>query len=193
MPPHDIAGSAGLNIDVAQKQMRHAYYDGAPAMLVSGAVWATAGAIAGGGAFGHAVWALFIGGIAIHPLGMLLARLLGRPGGARGNPLDRLAFEATVTMLLCLPLAYALSLQRPAWFFPAMLLIIGGRYVVFASIYGLRLYWACGAALVGVAWLSAIVGLPPASTALAGAAIEAAFAAALFVLARGRGARETAA
>jgi len=175
-----------LNVAHSQAQMRHAYFGGAPGMLVSAAVWAVAGAVAGGGAFTHAVWTLFAGGMAIHPLGLLLARALGRPASAKGNPLDRLALESTITMILALPLAYGLSLQRPDWFFPAMMLVIGGRYLVFASIYGLRLYWACGAVLAAAAYGAAAMRLAPAPAAFAGAAIEAAFALALFALTRGR-------
>ena len=174
-----------MNIERAQEQMRHAYFGGAPGMLVSAAVWAVAGSVASHGAFAQAVWALFIGGMAIHPLGLLLAKLLGRPGGARGNPLDRLAFESTITMILALPLAYAISLQRADWFFPAMLMIIGGRYVVFASIYGLRIYWACGAVLAAAAYGAAAMRLAPAQAAFAGAAVEAAFALVLFARMRG--------
>ena len=171
----------------AQEQMRHAYFGGAPGMLVSAAVWTAAAIVAGGGTFAHAVWTLFVGGMAIHPLGLVLARALGRPGAAKGNPLDRLAFECTITMLAALPLAYAVSLSRPAWFFPAMLLVIGGRYMVFATVYGLRLYWACGALLLAAAWGAAMLRLEPVSAALAGAAIEAAFALVLFTRLRGQG------
>ncbi len=177
-----------MNIARAQEQMRHAYFGGAPGMLVSAAVWAAAGLVASGGAFTQAIWTLFVGGMAIHPLGLLLAKALGRPGGARGNPLDRLAFESTITMILALPLAYAVSLLRAEWFFPAMLLVIGGRYVVFASIYGLRLYWACGAVLATAAYGAAVMRFAPAPAAFVGAAVEAGFAMALFALMRGHAA-----
>ena len=176
-----------MNIARAQEQMRHAWFGGAPGMIVSAAVWAAAGTVAcGGGAdFPHAMWTLFIGGMAIHPLGMLLTKLLGRPGGAKGNPLERLALESTVTMILALPLAWAVAQFRPAWFFPAMMLVIGGRYFVFSTIYGLRLYWACGALLAAAAYVAAVVGLAPAPAAFSGAAIEAVFAVVLFARLRG--------
>ena len=177
-----------MNVARAQEQMRHAYFGGAPGMLVSAMVWAAAGAVATGGAFTQAMWTLFVGGMAIHPLGLLLAKALGRPGGARGNPLERLAFESTITMILALPLAWAVSTLRAEWFFPAMLLVIGGRYVVFASIYGLRLYWACGAVLVAAAYGAAVLRLAPAPAAFAGSAIEAVFALALFARMRGQAA-----
>jgi hypothetical protein len=168
--------------------MRHAYFGGAPGMLVSAAVWTVAAVIAGSGALASAVWALFIGGMAIHPVGLLLAKALGRPGSAKGNPLDRLALESTIAMLAALPIAWMISLTRGPWFFPAMLLIIGGRYVVFATVYGLRLYWACGAVLIAAALLAARLHLDSPLSAAAGAAIEAVFAVVLFLRMRGVGA-----
>jgi hypothetical protein len=57
--------------------------------------------------------------------------------------------------------------------------------VVFASIYGLRLYWACGAVLVAAAWGALVAHLAPAPAAFAGAAVEAVFALVLFAQLRG--------
>lgn len=178
-----------MDIARAQEQMRHAYFGGAPGMLVSAIVWAAAAAVDAGGHFTNAVWTLFIGGVAIHPLGLLLAKLLGRPGSAKGNPLERLAFECTLTMIAVLLPAWMVSVTREAWFFPTMLLIIGGRYVVFATIYGLRLYWVVGALLAGAAWLAIVWHLPSLAAVAAGSAIEAVFAVVLFARSRGQAAQ----
>ncbi|MEH6434674.1 DUF7010 family protein [Massilia sp. DD77] len=165
----------------AQRDMRHAYAGGAPGMLVSSLVWMGAGLVAMTGTAQNAVLALFVGGMLIHPLGMLLARLLGRPGNhAKGNPLGSLALESTVWMLLGFALAYSLSQWRSELFFPAMLLTIGGRYLSFATVYGMRIYWACGAALAAAGFLLAGKGAPMANSAFAGAAIELVFAVAIF-------------
>jgi hypothetical protein len=177
-----------LDFARAQEQMRYAYFGGAPGMLVSAAVWTASAVVAGGGAFTHAVWTLFIGGMAIHPLGLALAKLLGRPGAAKGNPLDRLAFESTIAMLAALPMAWTISLAREAWFFPAMLLVIGGRYVIFASVFGLRVYWACGGLLLAAASMAVGMRLAAPFAAAAGAAIEAAFALVLFTRMRAQAA-----
>ena len=174
-----------MDVARAQEQMRHAYFGGAPGMLVSAGVWATAATILATGSFIHAVWALLIGGMAIHPLGVLLARVLGRPGGAKGNPLDRLALECTVTMIAALLPAWLMAMTREGWFFPTMLLIIGGRYVVFATIYGLRLYWAIGGLLVAMGWMAVAGHLPALAPVAAGAAIEAVFSLVLFARMRG--------
>ncbi len=63
----------------------------------------------------------------------ILGRAHGAPGAALAAPL---------------PIAFAVATRGPDWFFPAMMCVIGGRYLVFQSIYGARIYWACGGVLV---------------------------------------------
>jgi hypothetical protein len=165
--------------------MRSAYLDGAPGVLVSGLVWAVAGCVAVWVSPQRAVWALFIGGAFIHPLAVLLTRLLGCSGRhAPGNPLGPLGMATTFWMIMMLPLAYGVSLLRIDLFFPAMLLVIGGRYFCFHTLYGKRLYWVLGATLALASY--ALIGLN-ASVALggfAGAVIEVVFACVLLAGAR---------
>lgn len=168
----------------AQRDMRFGYYMGAPGILASGLVWLIAGLVALVVSPEGAVLALFMGGMFIHPAGVMLAKLLGRPGGhSRGNPLGMLALEATVLLLLCLPVAYVVSLHRVEWFFPAMLLIIGGRYLTFATLYGLRVYWALGGVLAVTAIVLVATRMPPVTGAFAGGIVELAFAIGLFIIA----------
>ncbi len=172
----------------AQSDMRLAYLSGAPGMLTSAVVWFAAAIAAAFVSPRQAVWVLFIGGGLIHPISILLCKALGRSGKhASDNPLASLALGSTFWMLFCLPLVYGAGLLRIEWFFPAMLLVIGGRYLTLVPLYGLRLYWAVGLTLAGAAYPLAAIGVAPMWSALAGAAIEAVFAAALFVT----GARES--
>ena len=165
----------------AQANMRDGYLNGAPGALVSGLVWLSAGAIAMRVSNQAAVYALLLGGALIFPLGVLLAKLLGRRGGHDAdNPLGRLASEGTFWMLAGIAVAFALSTLRIEWFFPAMLLTIGGRYLTFQTIYGLRLYWVLGASLCGLGIALALVNVPPSTAALAGGFVEVLFAALLF-------------
>ncbi|MDN3919313.1 DUF7010 family protein [Roseateles violae] len=173
------------SLDDAQADMRRSYLSGAPGMLASALAWLVAGAVALWGSPAGAVLALFAGGMLIHPLGVLLCRALGRPGRhAKSNPLGALALESTAWLILGLPLAYAVAQHHMPWFFPAMLLLIGGRYFSFQTLYGLRSYWACGAALALAGYLLAAAKAPPHLAAFAGAAIETAFAAALLLQSR---------
>ena len=169
----------------AQADMRFAYCSGAAGMFVSAVAWLCAAIATAQWAPAKAVWVLFVGGMLIHPVSVVIAKLLGRPGNhAKGNPLGTLAWASTLWLIFSLPLAYAVSLLRLEWFFPAMLLVIGGRYLVFATVFGLRLYWACGLLLAAAAYLLARAEASATLAAATGAAIEAVFAAVLFVLDR---------
>lgn len=103
----------------------------------------------------------------------------------RGNPLGLLALETTVLLLLGFPLAYVVSQAQVSWFFPAMLLVIGGRYLTFATLYGLRVYWACGALLAGAGFLLVAMRAPFSVGAFVGGALEIGFALWIFVTVRG--------
>lgn len=81
----------------------------------------------------------------IHPLGILLSKALKRSGQhQKDNPLSNLALESTLLLFIGLFIAYVVLQIRPHWFFPIMLLMIGGRYIIFSSIYGMRIYWILG-------------------------------------------------
>ncbi len=177
-----------MTVAAAQHDLRFAFVGGAPGMFASAAVWLAAGIVALMDSPRTAVLALFAGGMFIHPVGVLIAKACGRPGAHRaGNPLGALALESTGLMLLVLPLAYVVSLHRIEWFFPAMLLVIGGRYLTFATLYGLRVYWACGGTLAVAAWAVAAAGAAPAAGAFTGAAVETVFAVVISALVRGEG------
>jgi hypothetical protein len=171
---------SGLTLTEAQREMRAAYLGGGPGILVSGTVWFIAGCASLWHSPRQAVWTLFVGGMLIHPLAVLLLKALGRPGThTPGNPLGPLALASTFWMILSLPLAYVASTVNIDWFFPAMLLVIGGRYLTFATIYGTRLYWVFGATLASAAWVLASMHAAPALGAFTGAGIEAVFGAAI--------------
>ena len=123
--------SHATSIADAQREMRFVYYGGAPGMLTSAAVWLTAGIVSLLVSPERAVWTLFIGGMLIHPISILLTKLMGRSGKhSPGNPFGTLAIATTFWLVLSLPLAYAVSLIRIEWLFPAMHLVIGGRYLI---------------------------------------------------------------
>jgi hypothetical protein len=182
--------NSAATIAGAQREMRLAYYGGAPGMLTSAIVWLIAGIFSIRLSPDRAIWALFVGGMLIHPVSQLLTKALGRSArhGA-GNPFGSLALATTFWMILMMPLAYGASRLRIEWFFPAMLFIIGGRYLTFSTLFGTRVYWFCGAALAVAGYLLGRAYASPAFGAFSGAAIEAGFAAAIFLTSR----RETAA
>lgn len=162
-----------MTFEEAQADMRRAYYDGATGIVSSATAWLAAGITAWTSTAQASIAMLLVGGMFIFPLSVALSKGLGRSGAhAKGNPLAPLAASGTVWMLLSIPIAYGAALHRAEWFFPAMLLVIGGRYMTFATLYGLRVYYVLGAALVLAGVALVMTQMPVWIGALAGAAIE---------------------
>lgn len=168
-------------INLAQKDMTMSYANGAIGMLVSGLIWLTSAIVSFQFSDKHAVWTLLIGGMFIHPLSIVICKLMKLSGAhKKGNSLGNLALEGTLFMIMCLPLAFGLSLQHTEWFFQGMLLIIGGRYLTFASIYGNRIYWIVGAILGLSAYMLFSFKIQSFGSALTGSLIEIVFG--IFIL-----------
>jgi hypothetical protein len=169
----------------AQLDMSRAYLHGYPGVVVSGIIWFISGLTAIFYSPERAVWTLLIGGVFIFPVSVILNRVLGTSGThASNNPLGRLAMEGTVFMLICMPLAYMLSFQQVEWFFQGMLVIIGGRYLTFSTLYGTRFYWVLGIGLIAAAFLLFAFNAPSNISAIAGAAIEITFGVFMLISAR---------
>ena len=171
-----------LSIADAQRDMREAYYGGATGAVSSATAWLIAAIVATRVDATAGMWTLIFGGMLIFPVSVLLDRLLGRSGDhSKDNPLAPLAWEGTIWMLLTIPLAIGASYYKEEWFFPAMLLIIAGRYLTFATLFGMKIYWAFGATLAVAAIPLVVFEAPAAAGALAGASIEYIYGIAIFM------------
>ena len=149
-----------LTLPQLQAQMRAGYGSGWTGIAASALAWAVAAGVAWQGSAQHAITALLAGGVLIFPASLVLGKLLHLPcHHPKGNALGSLAGASTFWLIFCLPIAWLLGQQQPAWFFAAMLLVIGGRYLVFASVYGLT-----------------ALSMPAAVIATTGAIVELAFA-----------------
>ena len=169
----------------AQREMRFAYYGGAPGMLTSATVWLAAAIVSLVASADRGVWVLLIGGALIHPVSVLLLKAIGRSGKhSPGNPLGSLALATTFWLVLSCVLAYAVSRLHIEWFFPAMLLVIGGRYLTFSTIFGTRLYWVCGAALILAGYALWRFNAEPAQAAFTSAILETVFAISILATSR---------
>ena len=166
-----------MTISEAQVDMRTGYFSGATGILASALAWSVAAGVAVSNSAQSAVWALLVGGMFIYPVGVLICKLFGARGThTKGNPLGQLAGASTFWLIFCLPVAYVVGLQHSSWFFSAMLLIIGGRYLVFATLYGMRLYWALGLTLAAAGFALTILNASAHVVAIVGAGLEAVFA-----------------
>lgn len=171
-----------MDFKEAQKNMRHAYLDGATGIFTSGLVWLIAGIIAMKGSVMTSLYVFFFGGMLIFPLSILFSKLLKRSGKHnKENPLGSLAMESTVLIFIGLFVAYTVYISVGDWFYSIMAMIIGGRYLMFQSIYGLKLYWVLGLAFIAIGVLTMVLLQDLHIAAIAGGVLEILFS--FFVLA----------
>ena len=169
--PNSIGGNR--NVDEAQKEMRHAYYGGGPGVLISGLIWLITGILSYFLTAQMTILIFFFGGMLIHPLGLVASKLLMRSGKHdKHNPFGKLAMESTILLFVGLFIAYSVFQLNPNWFFPIMLMIIGARYLVFQTIYGLKLFWVLGMILIVAGFVSMRLDLPFQIPAVLGGVIE---------------------
>lgn len=160
-----------------QHEMRHAHYDGAPGVLVSGLVWIAAALVCYQLGINKAVWTLLIGGAFIYPMSLLVTKAMGRPAKtSKDNALNQLGMASTIWLILCCAMAYGLFLLKPELFFPAMMATIGSRYLIFASMYGRSIFWVMGVSLIVAANLVLFLAITPVVAAGLGGLIEVLFA-----------------
>jgi hypothetical protein len=166
----------------AQLDMRAGYYGGAPGVIASGTAWFSAGLVALLVSPWAGILTLIFGGMLIFPVSVLLCKVIACAGKhQKGNPLAPLAIAGTIWMVLSIPIAVAAALFRIELFFPAMLLVIGCRYLTFPTLYGTRTYWAFGAVLIAAGLALGLLRGSVYLGALSGALIEYAFGTALFI------------
>jgi hypothetical protein len=176
-----------MNFKDAQQDMRQSYFGGASGVIVSGVVWLIAGIAALVTTERISVMSLFLGGMLIHPLAIVISKALKRSGKPKKeNPLSALSLESTFLLFFGLFIAFAVFQIRPNWFYPILLLIIGGRYLIFSSIYGMRIYWILGMILALSGIVSIYLDLTFCKGAFIGGITEVVFACIVFYLENSR-------
>jgi len=139
-----------MTVDEAQRELRREFYGGFFGQLVSGLLWLVSAALATWGTPRRAMVALVVGGFFIFPLTTLLLRMSGRrPSLSAGNPLGQLGWQVAFVLPLSLPLVAAVSLYKISWFYPAFMVALGAHYLPFTFLYGMRMFIALSAILVG--------------------------------------------
>jgi hypothetical protein len=166
-----------------QKDMRVAYVGGATGVLVSGVVWITAGIVDVYSTKEISILTFFLGGMLIYPLGVVITKFFKRTGKHhKDNPLAFLAFESTAILFIGLFIAYSVFQIEKQWFYSIMLMIIGARYLVFQTIYGMKAYWFLGLLLTGLGMVCLISNQPFHISAFIGGIIEIIFCGVLIKL-----------
>lgn len=148
-----------MSIADAQREVRTVFRGGAMGQFVSGFLWLGSAALATYSTPRHAILLLILGGFFIFPLTTLGLRLLG--GAWRlgtGNPLNGLGMQVAFMLPLCLPVVGAAAMYRLEWFYPAFMVVLGAHYLPFIFLYGMPMFGALGAVLVGGGVILAHVG-----------------------------------
>lgn len=162
-----------MDFKAAQQDMRTAYISGSTGVFVSGLMWVLAAIASVHLSLKTSIFVLFFGGMLIHPLSTLLDKALKYSGKhTKDNPLGKLAIESTAILLIGIMIALAVAQIKPEWFFLILLLVIGGRYLLFSTLYGLSLFWVLGGLLVIISVTSYQLKLPIHYAIFAGGFIE---------------------
>jgi hypothetical protein len=175
-----------MDISEAQADVRRVYRAGFPGPAVSAVVWAVANAVFVWGSATTGMVVLFVGGMLIFPLTTLVLKVMGGPASLpKGHPSTSLAMQSAFTVPFGLLVALVLGAYEPALFFPASLIIVGAHYLVFVSLYGMRLFAVLAGVLIALGTL--VLFLLPSLGSISGwlsAAVFAIFAVILFRAAR---------
>ena len=139
-----------MEISAAQRDVRTAYFGGFAGQLVSSAVWFASAAAATWISARAGILVLAVVGTMIFPFTRLLLRVMGRPVTLpKTHPMNALAMQVTFTLPLTFPLIYAATVHHLYWFFPAFSIAVGAHYLPFMFLYGMPLFGALAAVLVG--------------------------------------------
>ena len=146
-----------MRIADAQREMRTRYVGGFYGQLVSGLLWLLSAALAVWSGPRLAIITLVIGGMFIFPATELLLRAAGaRASLSADNALRSLGMQVAFVLPLSMPLLLPVSRYRLTWFYPALMILLGAHYLPFVFLYGMRMFWALGAILVGLGVLIAM-------------------------------------
>jgi hypothetical protein len=139
-----------MTIPEAQMEMRSRYVGGFYGQLVSGVLWLVSAGLGAWGSPRSAITSLVVGGFFIFAMTELLVRIAGGATSlSASNALRGLgmqtAFVLPFSMLLLLPV----TLYRLNWFYPALMILLGAHYLPFVTLYGMRMFAALAALLIG--------------------------------------------
>lgn len=166
-----------MQISNAQADMRRAYTDGGPGVVISGLIWLVAAFVERHSAVETAFAVLFFGGMLIFPLALLINRaILKRASESKANPFGRLVLEGTIAMIGGLIAAWLFLPYKPEWVIPLAAIAVGTHYFAFRTAYGIATFWLLASAVTALGALAIFTGVVPSGVvAFAISAIELAF------------------
>jgi hypothetical protein len=127
-----------MEIAQAQGDVRTTFLGGFAGQLVAAVLWGTSAAACTWYSLYMGRMILVLGGILIFPLTQLLLRGLGNASALpKGHPMNALGIQVAFTLPLLLPVVIGIAALRPAWFYPAFMIILGAHYLPFVFLYGM--------------------------------------------------------
>jgi hypothetical protein len=139
-----------MDVQDAQREVRTVFVGGFWGQLVSSAIWLASAALAVWVSPRAAITTLVVGGFFIFPTTQLLLRLTrGRATLSSDNPLWNLGWQVAFTLPLSMLLLVPVTAFRLNWFYPALMILLGAHYLPFVFMYGMRMFIALCAILVG--------------------------------------------
>jgi hypothetical protein len=139
-----------MDVQDAQREVRTVFVRGFWGQLVSSAIWLASAALGVWVSPRAAIITLVVGGFFIFPVTQLLLRLTGgRASLSSDNPLWNLGWQVAFTLPLSMLLLVPITNFRLNWFYAALMILLGAHYLPFVFMYGMRMFIALCAILVG--------------------------------------------
>lgn len=134
----------------AQRNVRTVFVGGFFGQLVSSIIWLVSAAVGYWVSPRASILTAVFSGFFIFPLTVMLLRLSGGPTSpTKGNPLSSLGMQIAFTLPLGMLLLFPVTQLRLTLFFPALMILLGAHYLPFIFLYGMRMFAALAAILVG--------------------------------------------
>lgn len=140
-----------MHIVDAQREVRTRYVGGFYGQLISGLLWLGSSALAVWFTHRAAIETVVIGGFFIFPLTEVLRRLFAPDvPWSEDNTLKALGMQIAFVLPVCMLLLLPVTLYRPNWFYPGLMIVLGAHYFPFVFLYGMRMFWVLGGLLSGI-------------------------------------------
>ena len=138
-----------MTIREAQRDVRTIFRGGFAGQLVSSTIWFASASLATWYSIKSGIVMVIVGGFFIFPLTQLLLRAMGGPFSLpNGHPMNALGMQIAFIVPLNLPLVGAAAIHHLTWFYPALMIVLGGHYLPFIFLYGMRQFGALAAILI---------------------------------------------
>jgi hypothetical protein len=139
-----------MDIADAQREVRTRFAGGFYGQLVSGVLWLMSASLATWSTPRAAITMLVVGGFFIFPATEFLLRLAGgKDPLSPPNSLRHLGMQVAFVLPFSMPLLLPVGLYRLNWFYPGMMVLLGAHYLPFVFLYGMRMFAALSALVVG--------------------------------------------